>query len=61
MVEFLTERENVFHQNVHILILDITNVMEMITKRRNVTNSVAQVCYSYCYVSKSLTDGLFLQ
>ena len=45
VVEFLTERENVFHQNVHTLILDTTNVMEMITKRRNVTNSVAQVCF----------------
>ena len=43
-VEFLTERGNVSPQNVHMLILVTTNVMEMITKRRNVMNNVAQVC-----------------
>ena len=43
VVEFLTERENVFHQNVHTLILSKTSVMAMTTRRRNVTNSVVQV------------------
>jgi len=42
-VEFLTERESAFHQNVHTLILDTTNVMEMIMKRRNVMISAVQV------------------
>ena len=43
-VEYLTERENVSHQSVHMLILNTTNVMESIMKRRNVTSSVVQVC-----------------
>jgi len=48
--EFLTERGSVYHQNVHTLILDTTNVMVMITKRRNVTSSVVQVCYPKQYI-----------
>ena len=43
-VEFLTERGNVFLQNAHMLTPQITNVVEMIMKRRNVTNNVVQVC-----------------
>ena len=43
-VEFHTERGHVSPQNVHMLILVTINVMEMITKRRNVMNNVAQVC-----------------
>ena len=43
-VEYLTGRGNASHQNVHTLILHTTNVMELITKRRNAMNNVAQVC-----------------
>ena len=42
--EYHTERENVSHQNVHMLTLVTTNVMEMTMKRRNVINNAAQVC-----------------
>ena len=42
-VEYLTERGNVSHQNVHTLILVITNVMVTIMKRKNATNSAVQV------------------
>ena len=50
-VEYPTERGNVFHQNVHILILVTISVMEMIMKRRNVTNFAVQVCNtSYSFV-----------
>ena len=61
MVEFLTEEENVFHQNVHILIPVTISVMEVITKRRNVMNSAVQVSFHkstytcaavYCIYSK---------
>jgi len=45
--EFLTEKGSVYHQNVHTLILDTINVMEMIMKRRNATINAVQVCYSY--------------
>ena len=41
--EFLTERESVYHQNVHTLIPHITNAMEMITKRRNAMINAVQV------------------
>ena len=43
-VEFLTEEENVSHQNVHTLMLVTIGVMEVIMKRRNVMNSAVQVC-----------------
>ena len=43
-VEYLTGRESVSHQNVHMLILHTTNVMELIMKRRNAMKNVAQVC-----------------
>jgi len=43
--EYLTGRESVFPQNVHIL--TTKSVMAMIMKRRNVTSSVAQVCVAY--------------
>ena len=46
-VEYLTERGNVFPQNVHILIPNITSVMEVIMKKRNATKNVAQVCPIY--------------
>jgi len=45
VVEFLTERESVFLQNVHTLIHATTSVMVVIMKRRNVTTTVVQVCY----------------
>ena len=45
--EFLTERESAFHQNVHTLTLDTTNVMEMIMKRRNVMISAVHVSHIY--------------
>ena len=45
-VEFLTERENAFHQNVHTLILDTTNVMVVITKRKNVMKNAVHVSYN---------------
>ena len=44
-VEYLTERGNAFHQNVHTLIPVTISVMEMIMKRRNAMNNVVQVCY----------------
>ena len=42
-VEFLTERGHASPQNVHMLILITTNVMEMVMRRRNVMNIVVQV------------------
>ena len=42
-MEYLTERGNVFHQNVHTLIPVTTNAMEMIMKRRNAMKIVVQV------------------
>ena len=55
--EFLIERESAFHQSVHTLTLDTTNVMEMTMKRRSAMTNVVQVCilpfllkyfYYYC-------------
>ena len=43
-VEYRTERGNVSPLNVHMLIPDITNVMEPAMKRRNAMKIVAQVC-----------------
>ena len=44
-VEYLIERENVSHQNVHIH--TIKTVMEMIMKRRSVMNNAVQVCQQF--------------
>ena len=43
-VEYLTERGNVFHQNVHTLILHTTSAMALTMKKRSVTKNVVQVC-----------------
>ena len=50
-VEFLTERGNVFPQNVHTLIPNTTNVMEAVMKRRNVINNAVQVCQYWQYTT----------
>ena len=46
VVEFLTERESVYLQNVHMLILHTTSAMVVVMKRRNVMKNVVQVCLS---------------
>ena len=51
-MEYLTERGSAFRQNVHTLIPVTISVMEMITKRRNVTNNVVQVCQQFQYAPK---------
>jgi len=43
VVEFLTERESVYLQNVHTLIHDTTSVTEVLMKRRNVMKNAANV------------------
>ena len=53
-VEYLTERGNVFHQNVHTLIPVTISVMEVVTKRRNAINNAVQVCYSIQFVCSCL-------
>jgi len=58
--EFLTERENAFHLSAHILILDTTNVMEMIMKRKNVMNSVVQVCKPQSFIGVKSNEILEL-
>ena len=47
--EYLIEGESAFLQNVHTLIPVTTSVMEVVMKRRNVMNNVAQVCYTGLY------------
>jgi len=42
-VDFLTEEENVFHQNVPTLTLDTTNVLARDMKRNSAINNVVQV------------------
>ena len=53
-VEYLTERGNVYHQNVHIPITRPVKAMDM--KRRNAMNNAVQVCYSVqCVHGHALT------
>ena len=49
--EFLTERGSVSHQNVRMLILHTTNVMEVTMRRRNVMKNAVQVHYPNCNVN----------
>ena len=43
VVEFLTEEENVFHQNVPTLTVDTTDVLVVDMKRNSAINNVVQV------------------
>ena len=57
-MEYLTERGNAFHQNVHTLIPVTISVMEVVTKRRNVTNNVVQVCQQFQYAPKHYINSI---